>query len=177
MNKKIVLITLLSSTLLLYGCGKKEDSKNIKVENKPKIETANSKNANSESVSAENSEKLEDTTKKLNKDSLKKLMDDSDYISRIKVLASQEGNDVTFVEDFKGDLSNIEIELPKSLLANREYIIFYTDTKKGKIEPTNGDDSFIEVEGNNDATLNYIESMYQKDNVPKVTSGKTSDKN
>ena len=57
-------------------------------------------------------------------------------------------------------MSNVEIELPKSLIPNKEYIIFYKDGDNGKIEPTRGNDSFIEIKDENDSNLIYLNEKF-----------------
>ena len=60
------------------------------------------------------------------------LIKNSDYISRIRITSAGSSTDVNFIEDYRGDLSNIVLDIPKGLKENREYILFYVDGKRWK---------------------------------------------
>ncbi|EFI41881.1 hypothetical protein [Peptoniphilus sp. oral taxon 386] len=197
MNKKFLLIIILCFSILLIGCGKNKNTeaekpetkiqtnksandKNTAVSNEQKsknVEDADSENTDILDEPVENETQITGQNVKLSREVLKNLMDNSDYISRVRIQVGQDNTtDVSFLEDYKGDLSSVVIELPKNLLQNREYIIFYRDNVNGKIEPVRGAESFIEVQSGNDATLNYIESIYQKNDMPTVKNNTSSNK-
>ncbi|WP_051259789.1 hypothetical protein [Peptoniphilus mikwangii] len=197
MNKKFLLIIILCFSILLIGCGKNKNTevekpetkiqtnksandKNTDVSNEQKsknVEDADSENTDILDEPVENETQITGQNVKLSREVLKNLMDNSDYISRVRIQVGQDNTtDVSFLEDYKGDLSSVVIELPKNLLQNREYIIFYRDNVNGKIEPVRGAESFIEVQSGNDATLNYIESIYQKNDMPTVKNNTSSNR-
>lgn len=158
MNKKLLLTSFLSMSLLLTGCGKKDKPKNVANEDL-KIES----NVPEENIYFDG-EKVNDKKEKevkVDKVALDELMLESDYITRVKIQVDAENKTtVNFIEDYKGDLSNVEITLPKSLTPSREYLIFYKDGPDGKIMPSKVNESFIEIDGTDDGNLNYIESHY-----------------
>ena len=178
MNRKLLLTSLLSLSLLLSGCGKSSTkSANTSADSKSDSNIAigvtdNTAASNEElDLSEENSSKEK---VKVNKEKLKNLMDNSDYISRIKIQVDSNNNISTnFIEDYKGDLSNVDITLPKSLTPGKEYIIFYSDSDDGKIKAVDSTDSYIEITGSDDGNLNYIEAHYLA-NPETVTKNKTS---
>lgn len=158
MKKKILLTSFLSLSLLLTACGKKDKEKST-INDQPKIETSqDEENIYFDEDKAAKKEVVVDKVR------LDELMLNSDYITRIKVQVDAENRTtVNFLEDYKGDLSNVEIKLPSSLTASREYLIFYKDGPDGKIIPAKADDSFLEIQDNEDGNLKYIESHYIKD--------------
>ena len=157
MNKKLIVTSILSISLLLTSCGKKSDKKKVDTNNNLKIETSDVEDNIFEDEKKDTKEKT--ATVKVDKELLNDLMTGSDYITRVKIQVDAENKTtVNFIEDYKGDLSNIEIKLPKSLTAEREYLIFYKDGTDGVITPTNVEESFIEIQGSDDGNLNYIEA-------------------
>ncbi len=155
MNKKLT-ITLLTATLLLTACGKD------KTVNTP-ANNITTKNTQENVDTAKPKEDEENITSSFDKELVDELIDESDYISRVRLQTSTaEGVNSTFLEDYKGDLSKIDLKLPKSLTPNTEYIIFYKDAEDGEIVPTN-DKSFIEIQDENDSNLIYIEKKYVND--------------
>lgn len=179
MKKKLLLTSLLALSLMLSGCGK-DDSKqtSAKKDADTKQNTASIVTDNRESneeelnIDEDNSSKDKDHVK-VDKETLKDLMDNSDYISRIKIQVDTNSEATTnFIEDYKGDLSNVDIKMPKSLTPGKEYILFYADGTDGKIKPTDSSESFIEISGTDDANLNYIEAHYMSN----IDSGSKKDK-
>lgn len=151
MNKKIFTITLLSLAMLATACGKE------KTMNSP---ADNITTKNVEENVATPKEEDENITSSFDKELVDELIEDSDYISRVRLQTSTaEGTSSTFLEDYKGDLSKIDINLPKSLSPNQEYIVFFKDDDDGEIVPTN-DNAFIEIQDDKDSTLVYIEKIY-----------------
>lgn len=156
MNKKLT-ITLLAAALVLSACGK-DDTVNTPANDITKT------NAQENTATAEPKEEDEENiTSSFDKEAVDELIDESDYISRVRLQTSTaEGVNSTFLEDYKDDLSKIDIKLPKSLMPNTEYIVFYKDDKDGEIVPTN-DNAFIEIQDENDSNLIYIEKQYVND--------------
>ena len=136
----IILISLLF-VISLSACGKK-NSTNV------------SKDAQVSSVAKEKEATTEElTTSNFDKESLTELIKNSDYIARVRISTSTaEGMNTAFLKDYKGDLSQIVIELPKTLTPNKEYIVFYKDDER--------DGSFIEIQGDKDSNLIYIEKVF-----------------
>ena len=144
----IILISLLL-VISLSACGKK-NSTNV------------SKKAQVSSVAKEKEATTEElTTSNFDKEALTELIKNSDYIARVRISTSTaEGMNTSFLKDYKGDLSQIVIELPKTLTPNKEYIVFYKDDENGEVSPTERDGSFIEIQGDKDSNLIYIEKVF-----------------
>lgn len=144
----IILISLLL-VISLSSCGKK-NSTNV------------SKEAQVSSVAKEKEATTEElTTSNFDKEALTELIKNSDYIARVRISTSTaEGMNTSFLKDYKGDLSQIVIELPKTLTPNKEYIVFYKDDENGEVSPTERDGSFIEIQGDKDSNLIYIEKVF-----------------
>ncbi|WP_019132107.1 lipoprotein [Peptoniphilus obesi] len=174
MSKHLSMILIMSASLMLSSCGKKDDSSNNKQtqSNNTSINLTN-KNSNSESDLLE--EDAINSSKSPSKETLRNLVENSDYISRVRVQMDPANKpNYTFIEDYKGDLSSVVIALPDNLLANREYLIFYLDGTNGKIMPTREDQSFVEIQSTNDASLKYIESIFKKDSTPSLKDDKST---
>lgn len=160
MNKKILIITTLSMSLAFSACGKNNTKNESQLDNS----TANN---NVESTTKSKSTDEEIVTSSFDKELVDELVKNSDYISRVRLQTSKaEGVNSTFLKDYKGDLSKIDIALPKNLSPNQEYIIFYKDGENGEIIPTN-DNSFIEIQDDKDSTLIYIEEKYPDTKNPR----------
>lgn len=201
MKKKIFLIALLVVlTNSLVACGRQDNVQTTKTNTTTNGKTSTNATVtvknNENNKSTEDNKLNEDTAQKedsqtktqtekedntslkvdnttaINKEVLENLMQNSDYISRVRVISTDKGTEPSFIEDYKGDLSNVSITLPKSLAPSKEYVFFYKDGKDGKIEPTNGEASFMEIGSDNDASLNYIETTYSKDTRPNVKNQK-----
>lgn len=174
MSKHLSMILIMSASLMLSSCGKKDDSSNNKQtqSNNTSINLTN-KNSNTESDLLE--EDAINSSKSPSKETLSNLVENSDYISRVRVQMDPANKpNYTFIEDYKGDLSSVVIALPDNLLANREYLIFYLDGTNGKIMPTREDQSFVEIQSTNDASLKYIESIFKKDSTPSLKDDKST---
>lgn len=98
------------------------------------------------------------------KDRLKVLMRESDYISRVEIAkTADQQQELRIITNYKGNLSNIEFDTPEGLEENQEYLIFYHDDEDGNIVPTNGKDSFLEIKGDaSDEYLSTVEQTYLK---------------
>lgn len=100
-------------------------------------------------------------TSNFDKEAVNELIKNSDYISRIRISTSTaEGMSTAFLKDYKGDLSQIQVDIPKNLSPNKEYLIFYRDDEKGEVSPTDREGSFIELQGDKDSNLIYIEKQF-----------------
>ena len=167
--KKTLAISGLSLALILTACGQK-DNQNQKVQKpintSPKIEES-SPSLNEESVDKEG----------VSREEVRKLMTQSDYISRVKLTQLGDGQtELTILDNYKGSLSNIEFTEPKNLSTNKEYLIFYKDDADGNVVPTSKD-AVIEVASKNDTVLDYIERTYAKtDQTEDQSSRKTEEK-
>ena len=149
--KKIFIISMsLLLSLSLAACGKKDQAKTEANEAKVASEVAN-KETDEEQVATSN----------FDKEAVNELIKNSDYISRIRISTSTaEGMSTAFLKDYKGDLSQIQVDIPKNLSPNKEYLIFYRDDEKGEVSPTDREGSFIELQGDKDSNLIYIEKQF-----------------
>lgn len=149
--KKIFIISMsLLLSLSLAACGKKDQAKTEANEAKVASEVAD-KETDEEQVATSN----------FDKEAVNELIKNSDYISRIRISTSTaEGMSTAFLKDYKGDLSQIQVDIPKNLSPNKEYLIFYRDDEKGEVSPTDRDGAFIELQGDKDSNLIYIEKQF-----------------
>lgn len=149
--KKIFIISMsLLLSLSLAACGKKDQAKAESNEAKVASEVTN-KETDEEQVATSN----------FDKEAVNELIKNSDYISRIRISTSTaEGMSTAFLKDYKGDLSQIQVDIPKNLSPNKEYLIFYRDDEKGEVSPTDREGSFIELQGDKDSNLIYIEKQF-----------------
>lgn len=149
--KKIFIISMsLLLSLSLAACGKKDQAKAEANEAKVASEVTN-KETDEEQVATSN----------FDKEAVNELIKNSDYISRIRISTSTaEGMSTAFLKDYKGDLSQIQVDIPKNLSPNKEYLIFYRDDEKGEVSPTDREGSFIELQGDKDSNLIYIEKQF-----------------
>lgn len=167
--KKTLAISGLSLALILTACGQK-DNQNQKVQKpintSPKIEES-SPSLNEESADKEG----------VSREEVRKLMTQSDYISRVKLTQLGDGQtELTILDNYKGSLSNIEFTEPKNLSTNKEYLIFYKDDADGNVVATSKD-AVIEVASKNDTVLDYIERTYAKtDQTEDQSSRKTEER-
>jgi len=148
--KKITIVLLsIALSFMLMSCGKK---------NNAEVNTA--KTSNSASQTAETKEE-DITTSNFDKELIDNLIKESDYISRLRLQTSTaEGVNPSFINDYKGDLSKISVEIPKTLSPNKEYIVFYKDNQDGEVVPTEREGSFIEINGEKDTNLTYIDKKF-----------------
>ncbi len=137
-------------SLSLAACGKKDQAKTGASEAKVASEIGN-KETDEEQVATSN----------FDKEAVNELIKNSDYISRIRISTSTaEGMSTAFLKDYKGDLSQIQVDIPKNLSPNKEYLVFYKDDEKGEVSPTDRDGAFIELQGEKDSNLIYIEKQF-----------------
>ena len=149
--KKIFIISMsLLLSLSLSACGKKDQAP----------AEANEAKVTSEVTDKETDEE-QVATSNFDKEAVNELIKNSDYISRIRISTSTaEGMSVSFLKDYKGDLSQVEVDIPKNLSPNKEYLVFYRDDEKGEVSPTTRDGAFIELQGDKDSNLIYIEKQF-----------------
>lgn len=149
--KKIFIISMsLLLSLSLSACGKKDQAPT----------EANEAKVTSEITDKETDEE-QVATSNFDKEAVNELIKNSDYISRIRISTSTaEGMSTSFLKDYSGDLSQVEVDLPKNLSPNKEYLIFYRDDENGEVSPTTRDGAFIELQGDKDSNLIYIEKHF-----------------
>lgn len=149
--KKIFIISMsLVLSLTLAACGKKD-----------KVDTKTNDTKVESSIDDKKTDEDQVATSNFDKEAVNELIKNSDYISRIRISTSTaEGMSVSFLKDYSGDLSQVEVNIPKNLSPNKEYLIFYRDDEKGEISPTTGDGAFIELQGDKDSNLIYIEKHF-----------------
>lgn len=187
MNKKLLLIMILSASLLA-GCSSKNtantqessNTTNSTSKENSSIETTNknSEEKNSEEKTTEEDTEQKEETKVLTRETLKKLVSESDYISRVKFTISADKTvESTILQDFKGDLSHIDIVLPKDLSPNTEYLVFLQDGKNGKITNTSVENSYLEIKDENVKNLQYIQSIFETKKSTSKETKKSSTEN
>lgn len=149
--KKIFIISMsLVLSLTLAACGKKD-----------KVDTKTNDTKVESSIDDKKTDEDQVATSNFDKEVVDDLIKNSDYISRIRISTSTaEGMSISFLKDYKGDLSQIEVDVPKNLSPNKEYLIFYRDDEKGEVSPTTRDGAFIELQGDKDSNLIYIEKQF-----------------
>lgn len=149
--KKIFIISMsLLLSLSLSACGKKD-----------KVDTKTNDKQVSSETTAKKTDEEQVATSNFDKETVNELIKNSDYISRIRISTSTaEGMSISFLKDYKGDLSQIEVDVPKNLSPNKEYLIFYRDDENGEVSPTTRDGAFIELQGDKDSNLIYIEKQF-----------------
>ncbi|WBW50226.1 hypothetical protein O6R05_01405 [Peptoniphilus equinus] len=182
MKKNIV--ALLMCALLLSACGKGDKATNdteIKSTDSSNVEVLTKNEGNAAAANAKNSDRSDEKTTatdadetKVDADELSSLAEHADYISHVRITAAADAQDITYLEDYKGDLSNIAMELPKGVKSDREYLLFYIDGADGKIQPVAEDSAFIELEGSDDERLAYIKKTFKKE-TPSVERKTTTD--
>ncbi|KXO16424.1 hypothetical protein LV469_07095 [Peptoniphilus sp. GNH] len=191
MNRKFGILVLIC-LLVLVGCKKKNDIKTPDTADKAgqtdlanggetKEESGDGKNTNAKTDNqaeaeepAENEETAPQTEEpKTPKETLKAMMDASDYISRLRVNQESDGSlTPIFIEDYKGDLSLIEYTLPKTLVPNQEYLVFLKDGQDGKLEPTDPVNSYTQIAQESDSSVKMVEAAF---NNSQKTSKRISD--
>lgn len=178
--KKKILPLLLALLIILAGCGKKDKVKTATPENPPQgeenVETVEGEETapeeNGEATEVEEGEETapeenaetpaEDTEEVLTpKEKLEAMIAQSNYISRIRVNQESDGKlTPIFLQDFKGDLSAIEYELPTTLQPNQEYLVFLKDGEDGSLQLVDGESSFMPIGQESDTNLKMVEERF-----------------
>ncbi len=178
--KKKILPLLLALLIILAGCGKKDKVKTATPENPPQgeenVETVEGEEtAPEENGEATEGEEGEETAPEENaetpaegteevltpKEKLEAMIAQSNYISRIRVNQESDGKlTPIFLQDFKGDLSAIEYELPTTLQPNQEYLVFLKDGEDGSLQLVDGESSFMPIGQESDTNLKMVEERF-----------------
>lgn len=178
--KKKILPLLLALLIILAGCGKKDKVKTATPENPPQgeenVETVEGEEtAPEENGEATEGEEGEETAPEENaetpaegteevltpKEKLEAMIAQSNYISRIRVNQESDGKlTPIFLQDFKGDLSAIEYELPATLQANQEYLVFLKDGEDGSLQVVDGESSYMPIGQESDTNLKMVEERF-----------------
>lgn len=178
--KKKILPLLLALLIILAGCGKKDKVKTATPENPPQgeenvevvegEETAPEENGKAtegeegeETAPEENAETPAEGTEEVltPKEKLEAMIAQSNYISRIRVNQESDGKlTPIFLQDFKGDLSAIEYELPTTLQPNQEYLVFLKDGEDGSLQLVDGESSFMPIGQESDTNLKMVEERF-----------------
>lgn len=182
--KKKILPLLLALLIILAGCGKKDKVKTATPENPPQgkenvetvegEETAPEENGEvaegeegEETAPEENAETPAEGTEEsagevlTPKEKLEAMIAQSNYISRIRVNQESDGKlTPIFLQDFKGDLSAIEYELPTTLQANQEYLVFLKDGEDGSLQLVDGESSYMPIGQESDTNLKMVEERF-----------------
>ena len=178
--KKKILPLLLALLIILAGCGKKDKVKTATPENPTQAEEnleategeEGASDANAEATEGEeqspeeNSEAAPQASTEevlTPKEKLEAMIAQSNYISRIRV--NQESDSKLtpiFLQDFKGDLSAIEYELPTTLTPNQEYLVFLKDGEDGSLQLVDGESSFMPIGQESDTNLKMVEERFNQ---------------
>ena len=176
--KKKILPLLLALLIILAGCGKKdkvktatpetppqgeENVETVEGEEKAPEENGEAKEGEAAAAPEENAETpAEDTEEVLTpKEKLEAMIAQSNYISRIRVNQESDGKlTPIFLQDFKGDLSAIEYELPTTLQPNQEYLVFLKDGEDGSLQLVDGESSFMPIGQESDTNLKMVEERF-----------------
>ena len=180
--KKKILPLLLALLIILAGCGKKDKVKTATPENPPQgeenVETvegeekapeekAEAKEGEAAAAPEENAETSAEGTEEsagevlTPKEKLEAMIAQSNYISRIRVNQESDGKlTPIFLQDFKGDLSAIEYELPATLQANQEYLVFLKDGEDGSLQVVDGESSYMPIGQESDTNLKMVEERF-----------------
>lgn len=180
--KKKILPLLLALLIILAGCGKKDKVKTATPENPPQgeenVETvegeeaapeenAEAKEGEEAAAPEENAETPAEGTEEsagevlTPKEKLEAMIAQSNYISRIRVNQESDGKlTPIFLQDFKGDLSAIEYELPTTLQANQEYLVFLKDGEDGSLQLVDGESSYMPIGQESDTNLKMVEERF-----------------
>lgn len=151
--KKITLILLsMVLSLSLMACGNKTNTD---------VKTNSASKFSAEKTTTDETEDENLSTSNFDKELIDGLIKESDYISRLRLQTSTaEGVNATFIRDYKGDLSKIDMKIPKTLSPGTEYIVFYKDDLNGDVVPTEREGAFIELNGEKDTNLTYLEKKF-----------------
>ena len=183
--KKKILPLLLALLIILAGCGKKDKVKTATPENPPqgeenvepvegeeKAPEENGEATEGEEEAAapeENAETPAEGTEEsagevlTPKEKLEAMIAQSNYISRIRVNQESDGKlTPIFLQDFKGDLSAIEYELPATLQANQEYLVFLKDGEDGSLQVVDGESSYMPIGQESDTNLKMVEERFNQ---------------
>ena len=152
-------LSLLLAFLLLTSCASKED----KTEDTPATEEVESEEEQEEADNTENeteepkeetedvevetdasdSENNEEAEGPMDTD---RMIEESDAIAKVKYFHKNGEKHYKILETFRGNF-NESFEKPAvDLMENRPYLFFYKE-ENGKLVPTNGDDSYLLLEG------------------------------
>lgn len=134
MKKKLLIISTLTLMLSLSACN-----------------TNNTPNQTEDNQIEDNVEVEEDIKDKIEKATMTddEMIEESDQITKVKLIEKEKNTfELKILENLKGNLSKEDIPDTSSLERNRAYLIF-TKVEDGKIVPTNGDKSYILLEGDN----------------------------
>ena len=172
--KKKILPLLLALLIILAGCGKKDKVKTATPENPPQgeknVETVEGEEKapdenteGEEQAPEENAETPAEGSEEVltPKEKLEAMIAQSNYISRIRVNQESDGKlTPIFLQDFKGDLSAIEYELPTTLTPNQEYLVFLKDGEDGSLQLVDGESSYMPIGQESDTNLKMVEERF-----------------
>lgn len=161
--KKKILPLLLALLIILAGCGKKDKVKTATPENPPQGEENVETVEGEETAPEENAETPAEGTEEVltPKEKLEAMIAQSNYISRIRVNQESDGKlTPIFLQDFKGDLSAIEYELPTTLQPNQEYLVFLKDGEDGSLQLVDGESSYMPIGQESDTNLKMVEERF-----------------
>lgn len=174
--KKKILPLLLALLIILAGCGKKDKVKTATPENptqgEENVEVVEGEEKapegnveGEEKAPEENAETPSENTEEIltPKEKLEAMIAQSNYISRIRVNQESDGKlTPIFLQDFKGDLSAIEYELPTTLTPNQEYLVFLKDGEDGSLQLVDGESSYMPIGQESDTNLKMVEERFNK---------------
>lgn len=149
MKKKLLIISTLTLMLSLSACNTNNtpnQTEDNQIEDNVEVEEDNKSDIKEdlEDVGEDIKDKIEKAT--MTDD---EMIEESDQITKVKLIEKEKNTfELKILENLKGNLSKEDIPDTSSLERNRAYLIF-TKVEDGKIVPTNGDKSYILLEGDN----------------------------
>lgn len=141
MNKFKKVATLILGLFLIFsfaGCKANNDEDND-VETSISENTEKPENNGDEEIEEDNDET----------DSIDAMIEESDYISKIKLITKGASNqEIKVLDNIKGNLSHSDLPDLQDLKENRAYVIFLKDSNN-EVILTSEKDSLISLEGDN----------------------------
>lgn len=152
MKKKLLIISTLALMLSITACNT-DNADNTPNETEDNQVKDNQDNVDVEDNNNDIKEDLEDVGEDI-KDKVDnitmtddEMIEQSDQITKVKMIEKGKNEfELKILENLKGDLSREDIPDTSNLEKHRAYLIF-TKVEDGKIVPTNGDKSYILLEG------------------------------
>lgn len=180
MKKSIIYITLLM--FVLVGCNNTQSSTEVNnANNENQVQNTDVSNETVEQdvdSSLEESQEVEEdvdseeeSTEQDNgdvapEDQLKALVDESDYVSIVRMSQTgSTGREVNVKEDLKGSLKSIVIPEIPNIQPNEDYLIFLMDSANGEIALTHTENGLVLLENENDERLNYVREYLEPEDA------------
>lgn len=157
--KRLRMISILALlSLSLVACSQKAEEPAAAAEGNTATKKTEATTAEKENAATTEETNEEEETETL---SLREKMSASDYIALVELSTTADNQmELRILNNYKGNLSNIEFEAPEGLSPSKQYVLFYHDGEDGNIEPTTEKDSIVEVSGSDDEILQSLQNTY-----------------